>query len=130
MHWPLLLFLKSFSSAWYNSYVWTDRLDSFPFFLPFLFLFDFIEHERIEIPMSFFEQTLWKKNELHKSYSLMNHPHHPSTFYWVTRLNEVIYLFFGFLTVKFFFFFLFNTHIRSQRVGIFEYVDKLMSNLR
>jgi hypothetical protein len=53
-----LLFLKSFSSAWCNSFFWIDRL--FCSFLPFLF-FDFIEHERVEVMMSFFEQTLSKK---------------------------------------------------------------------
>ena len=95
MHWPLFVVLEIFLPRGCNRFYSIDRL--FCSFLPFrfFFFFDFIEHERVEVMMSFFEQTLSKKKlQLHNLCFALNH--HPSIFLFIESffLSNKICIFF------------------------------------
>lgn len=131
MRWPLLLFLKSFSSAWCNSFLRIDRL--FCSFLPFLFFWLHWTRKSWSYIVLLWTNIIKKKtnskNELHKLFLSLNH--HPSSFYWVIHYIKR-FTFFIFLAIIFFSSPLMFAHCYSRFVYSYimcDYVDKPIQNL-
>lgn len=102
MHWPLLLFLKSFPLPLDAiASFWIDRL--FCSLLPFLFLTSLSTKElKLQCPSlnKHYQKKRIQKNELHKLCVSLNH--HPSSFYWVI-IHVKRFTFFSFFLMIIFF---------------------------